>query len=206
MVNNLIALLNCLGIQVFRLIVICLVYVWIRICFSVFICQLIVVIHQLVTSDVKFLFVNDEFLWLELRLCWWGYNVVKLCVSSWIGHRCFQSVVCILRNSHRNLSNHVIVSDTEFFVSWNFLRHRVLDDFTNLSIFHFWELFKGNNTMFIIGSSSNNNSVFILHFKCELILFKGTTHQGFFEVYSDWDCRNDIVVEDSVIGICCFTT
>ena len=176
LVDNLIALLNCLRIQVFRLIVGCTICIWVSICICILICQLIVIIHQFRTSDVVFLFVNDEFFWLEIRRCWRSHRIVKLCISTWICYNCLKSMgCCIFHNGYRNFCNHVIVSDTEFFVSWNFLRHRVLDDFTNLSIRHFWELIKGNNTMFIIGSSSNNNSVFILHFKCKFTCYKCTT-------------------------------
>ena len=67
-----------------------IIRVWIRVCFTIFICQLRIVINELITSDIVFLFRNNVFLWLELRFFWRSNCIVELFISSicYVGNNC----------------------------------------------------------------------------------------------------------------------
>ena len=81
LVNQLVATFNSLGIQVLFFVVWCIVRIWVRIGICVLVCQLFIVINELVACDIEFLFRNNVFLWLEFRFCWRCYTVVELFIS-----------------------------------------------------------------------------------------------------------------------------
>ena len=116
------ATFNCLSIQVFSFVVVCIVDIWICVCFTIFICQFRIVINELSTCDIEFRFRNNVFLWLELRFCWRSYGIVKFFINS-ICNSCYDCFRCtIVRYYNFHSRNHWVVSNcaistTNFFYS-----------------------------------------------------------------------------------------
>ena len=108
----------------------------------------------------------------------------------------------IFRYSNCNLCLHSVISHSCFWASDFF--YCVLVS-SNLSICK-CQIVKGNNTIRFVLLRLNNVSRSIFKDKSKLTVFKGTSCKGFAEVKSSLNWSNYMVVEDSVICICCFTT
>ena len=82
LVNNLITFMECLSIDILRFIIINFVHIWIFVGINYFISQLFIIIKEFITSDIKFLFIKNIFLWIELRSFWRSYTVVKFFIRN----------------------------------------------------------------------------------------------------------------------------
>ena len=113
---------NSLGIQIFGFVVSGIISIRICICITIFIRHFRIVINKLRTCDIEFRFINNVFLWLELRFCWRCYGIVKFFISSicYSCHDCFRCTIVRYYNFHS--CNHWVVSNgairtTNFFYS-----------------------------------------------------------------------------------------
>ena len=165
LVNQFIATFHSLSIQVFFLVVVCLVYVWVRISIRILVCQLFIIINEFITSNVKFLLVYNIFLWLELRFFWWNHLVVELFVVSICSiSTCWSMINDSLKNftilsylyCHRCF--HSIVRNTRFIVIDFF--YSISKCLTKISLAE-QELFKLDVAIFIIWYSLKNFSILI---------------------------------------------
>ena len=82
LVNNLITFMECLSIDILLFIIINFVHIWIIVGICYFISQLFIIIKKFISSDIKFLFIKNIFLWIELRSFWWSYTVVKFFIRN----------------------------------------------------------------------------------------------------------------------------
>ena len=201
LVNQFLTTFNSLSIQVFCFVVWGIVRIWVRIGICVLVCQLFIIINELVTCDIVFLFRNNVFLWLELRFFWWCYTVVKFFIRRFC-HVCDQCFSCtIMRNSNGYNSSHFIVSDSRV-CTLNLCYSVLVSTFLTLLVFKgcnfftsficvlYWREF--NLTSCIVGCSCNHNIVAIFQLECEFASFKVTTFQFLSEVkfYWDWNTVN----------------
>ena len=210
LVNQFRTTFNSLGIQVFWFVVGNTISIWICVSFSVFICQLIVIIHQFSTSNIVFFFAYNEFFWLEFRCFWWCYFVVEFFIRStvssvtvgifttcwrYIGNSC--QWMTILSHCHCNSCFHGIISHTKFFISWNDFFYSV-DVCSNFCIVK-WQVREGYVTSSIILYSFNNGACSsIFQYEAEFTCFKFTTCQFLSEVELGHNWSNNIVVEFSI--------
>ena len=191
LVNQLVATFNSLGIDVFCFVVACFVYIWICICFTIFISQLVIIINELVACDIVFLFRNNIFLWLELRFFWRTNCVIEFFIS-WFCHVCDQGFGCtIMRNSNSYNSSHCVVLNS-CVCTLNLCYSILVSTFLTLLVF------KGSNsftsfisviywgkldlTSCIVGCSRNHNIVAVFQLECEFASFQITAFQFLSEV------------------------
>ena len=205
---------NSLSIQVFWFVVCNTINIWIRICCCVLVTRdIIVVIHQLVTSDVIFLFRNDKFFWLEFRSFWRSDFVVEFFIcstvssvtisvytTSWCNVCNSSQCVTVLSNFNCHCSFHLIVSHSEFFVFRNHFFYSV-SVCTNFSIVE-WQFWEGYVTSSIIFNCFNDVTSSIFQYEAKFTSFKFTTCQFLSEVKLSYNWRNYIVVELCVFRHC----
>ena len=196
LVNQLVATFNSLGIQVLSFVVWCIVRIWVRICICVLVCQLFIVINELVTCDIEFLFRNNIFLWLEFRFFWRTNSIVELFISR-ICHVCDQGFRCtIMTNFNCNDSFHCIVCNGCVW-AFNFFYCVLVGTFLTLLVFKgsdsftsfigvlYWS--KLDLTSFVVGCRCDHNIVAIFQLECEFVSFKRTAFQFLSEVEFYWD-------------------
>ena len=189
--------LNSLGIDVFCFVIWSSIYIWICICFTIFISQLCIIIEKLVISNWELSCIQYILLWLELRLFWRSHSVIELFVSwfSYVSNQCFCCSVVWYCYSYFCL--HSIVSDScvcTFHLCYRvsvstfliLLVFKGSDFFTSFICVLYWREF--NLTICIVGCSRNHNIVAVFQLECKFASFKLTTFQTFCEVEfcSDW--------------------
>ena len=182
---------NCLGIQVFSFVVVCIVDIWVSICFTIFICQFRIVINELRTCDIEFRFRYNVFLWLELRFCWWSDTVVEFFIGR-ICHVCDQGFRCtIVTDFNRYDCSHWVVSDSRvctFHLCYSvsvstfltLLIFKGCDSFTSSVCVINW--YKLEVTVCVVGCPCDHNIVAIFQLECEFASFQRTTFQFLSEV------------------------
>ena len=205
---------NSLSIQVFWFVVCNTINIWISICCCVLVTRdIIIVIHQLVTSNVIFLFRNDKFFWLEFRSFWRSDFVVEFficstvsCVTvsvyttSWCNVCNSSQCVTVLSNFNCHCSFHLIVSHSKFFVFRNNFFYSV-SVCTNFSIVE-WQFWEGYVTSSIIFNSFNKVTSSIFQYEAKFTSFKLATSQFLSEVKLSYNWRNHIVVELCIFRHC----
>ena len=158
LVNQFRTRFHSLSIQVLSFVVWNSIYIWICICFTIFISQLRIIIKKLVACDIEFLFWNNVFLWLELRLFWWSHSVIELFIWS-VSNSCYNCLSStIMGYLHCNCCNHIVVSYCCISTCnlWNSISVGLAK-----IIFTKLKCLKGNLTIFIILNSFNCNIVFL---------------------------------------------
>ena len=193
-----ISAVNSLRIQVLSFVVWCIVSVWVRFSICVLVCQLFIIINELVASDIEFRFRNNVFLWLELRCCWRSYGIVELFVSwfSYVSNQCFSCTV--MRYCYSYFCLHCIVSDSSV-CTFNLCYSVLISTFLTLLVFKSSDSFtsfvcvihwsKLDLTILIVSCSRNHNVVAVFQLECKFASFKLTTFQTFREVefYFNWN-------------------
>ena len=177
------ATFNCLSIQVFSFVVLCIIDIWVSVSFTIFICQFRIVINELSTCDIEFSFRNNVFLWLELRFCWRSYGIVKFFINS-ICNSCYDCFRCtIVRYYNFHSRNHWVVSNgaistTNFFYS-------VVVSLTKIIAAKF-KCLEVYFTARIIVSTFNFSTIF-LQDEFEFISLKRTSSKSLSEVKVKWN-------------------
>ena len=196
LVNQLVATFHSLRIQVFFFVVWCIVRIWVRIGICVLVCQLFIIINELVTCDIVFLFRNNIFLWLELRFFWRTNCVIEFFIS-WFCHVCDQGFRCtIMTNFNCYNSFHCVIS-YGCVCSFNFFYCVLVSTLLTLLVFKgsnsftsfigviYWS--KLDLTSCIVGCSCDDNIVAVFQLECEFASFQFTAFQFLSEVEFYWD-------------------
>ena len=175
--------MECLSIDILLFIIINFVHVWIFVGISYFISQLFIIIQKFSSSNIKFLFVENVFLWVKFRSFWRCHSVVKLCIWS-VSHFLNKDFSCtIVFNFNCDLSFHGIVSDCSV-RTFNFFYSVLMS--SNLGFSEF-ELSEFHLTIFVVLNCFDFSTFRVFQHEAKLASFQFTAFEFLSEVEFDFN-------------------
>ena len=170
--------MECLSIDILRFIIINFIRIWIFVGISYFISQLFIIIQKFSSSNVKFLFVKNVFLWVKLRSFWRSHSVIELFVwsVSHCLHKCFS--FSIVFNFYCDFSLHCIVSNCSVCSSYFF--YSVLVS-SNLG-FREFKCSEFHLTIFVVLNCFDFSTFRVFQYEAELTSFQFTAFEFLSEV------------------------
>ena len=177
--------MECLSIDILLFIIINFVHIWIFVGISYFISQLFIIIQKFSSSNIKFLFVENVFLWVKLRSFWRSYDVVELFVCSVCHclHKCFSFSIVFHYNCYFRL--HRVICNSRI-SSLNFFNCVLVSAFLTFLVLNCFEL---NISVLVVLNSFDFFAFGIFQYEAELtrLQFTALKFLSEVEVHFNWN-------------------